>query len=93
MRAWLWDASAYRGITDDPARALNAAERHLADGDTARVELAIVVFGLFWHNPAYRRTGVGWIGNHVGDAGPPSGGAASVRWKEMSLKEARGPQD
>lgn len=66
MIVWLWDAGGAvhsgRGITDDEARARQAAEAWLRDGhaDCARVEMALTVLGAATLTFGYERTGEGW---------------------------------
>jgi len=59
---WLWDAGSGRGVTDDQARARQAAEMLIRTGraDAARVEKAHLVTGLSALTSGYMRTGHGW---------------------------------
>jgi hypothetical protein len=59
---FLWDAGRCRGVTDDVARARQAAEACIASGQagTARVELAQLVTGFAALTSHYKRTGEGW---------------------------------
>jgi hypothetical protein len=62
---WLWDASGpghCAGVTDDQAKAREAAEACIASGQasSARVEGAHLVLGLALTS-VYERTGVGWV--------------------------------
>jgi hypothetical protein len=71
---WLWDAGGAvrsgRGITDEEARARQAAEAWLRDGtaDSARIEMALTVLGAATLTFGYERTGEGWVaaGNRSG---------------------------
>ena len=66
MIVYLWDAdgpaSGARGVTDDPARAQEAAEACLTNGQAtaARVEKTNLVTGIRALNPGYTRLGHGW---------------------------------
>jgi hypothetical protein len=62
MRVWLWDAGSHQGVTDDEARAIDHAEVNLRLGDTAHVELALVIPSIRQVTWAYIRTGIGWTG-------------------------------
>jgi hypothetical protein len=62
---FLWDVptsgGTARGITDDEARARQAAEAWLRAGaDSARVERATLRHGGAWLTDGYHRTGSGW---------------------------------
>jgi hypothetical protein len=62
---YLWDACGpgqFRGVTDDEARARQAAEACLASGRAsgAQVELAHLVTGFAALTSHYQRTGEGW---------------------------------
>jgi hypothetical protein len=67
---WLWDASSpgrnARGVTDDDARARQAAEAWMgrSHASGARVEKALIVLASATLSPAYERTGEGWAGEH-----------------------------
>jgi hypothetical protein len=71
---WLWDAGSAHGISDDDARAREAAEGLIRDGRarSARVERACVVAGIQSLYTGYTRLGRGWT------ARPRRGG--TVRW-------------
>jgi hypothetical protein len=64
---WLWEASGPtrngRGITDDEARARQAAEAWIRGGHTnaARVERALAALGVESLTSEYVRTGHGWV--------------------------------
>lgn len=81
MIAWLWDAfgpaRSGRGITDDRARALEAAESYLRSGQAniAKVEGARLVPGTHTLTTGYERTGEGWCGRR---------GESAVRWEAFT---------
>jgi hypothetical protein len=66
MIVYLWDADGpavcAQGVTDDEARAREAAEAYLVSGqaNVARVEKAHLVTGISALNPGYTRIGRGW---------------------------------
>jgi hypothetical protein len=62
IMVWLWDAGSACGVTDDGARAREAAVASLNAGETptARVEKAFLVPGSFALSLVHYRTGVGW---------------------------------
>jgi hypothetical protein len=70
---WLWDASgptrSGRGVTDDEARARQAAEAWIRSGhaNTARVEKALARLGIESLTSDYVRTGHGWVAQHHRD--------------------------
>lgn len=73
MIVWLWDACGphrtRRGITDDGARARQAAEACIRSGQAtaARVEQAVSFLGVHTIATGYQRTGLGWSAhNHDG---------------------------
>jgi hypothetical protein len=71
MLLWLWDASGpgqYHGVADDEARARQAAEACIVNGQAAvaRVERAQFVMDGWFMHPAYRRTGIGWTARRSG---------------------------
>jgi hypothetical protein len=67
---WLWDTSGpsrnERGITDNQARAQQAAEARLHSGEAsaARVERAVTILGIHTLTTGYQRTGDGWSAQH-----------------------------
>lgn len=73
---WLWDAPRARGVSDDGARAKQAAEQAMrAAAGAARVERAILVSGGSAMGSGYRRLGDGWTGRPRGDGG--------IRWAPL----------
>jgi hypothetical protein len=56
---WLWDAGQYLGVTGDKTQARIAAEEHIAENGTARIELALIRFRAY--SSAHERTGLGDI--------------------------------
>jgi hypothetical protein len=70
---WLWDATgpirSSRGITDDEARARQAAEAWIQGGhaNTARVEKALAALGIESLTSEYARTGHGWVARRRSD--------------------------
>jgi len=77
MIVWLWDAGSAHGVSDDDARAREAAEALIRDGRAtgARVEMA-VMNGVRALDPGYGRLGRGWT------AHPRPG--APVRWVALT---------
>jgi hypothetical protein len=77
---WLWDASGPdrcgRGVTDNKARAVQAAETYMRnwDANVAKVEAASVMLGTETLTSAYLRTGEGLRGR-CGDSG--------IRWEPL----------
>lgn len=66
---FVWDAygpGKCHGVTDDQARALQAAEACITSGvaSCARVELARLVPGFASLTSRYERTGLGWTAQH-----------------------------
>jgi len=61
---YLWDACHFRGVTDDPDRAREAAAACISSGlaSGARVESALLVSGFAHMTYGYERTGQGWQG-------------------------------
>jgi hypothetical protein len=78
MIVYLWDAPPARGVSDDPARAREAAEGFLCAGraSTALVERAHLVTGIQSLYSGYERMGRGWVAVPLGD-GP-------VRWVALA---------
>lgn len=80
MKVWLWDAGNYLGVTDDEERARAAAASRIADGGTARVELArLVTVTAYGLQPAYQRSGIGQAGRRTG---------SRVTWAPLPRKAA-----
>jgi hypothetical protein len=81
MIVWLWDAGSAHGVSDDDARAREAAEALIRDGRalSARVEMAVMnsVRAL---DPGYGRLGRGWTA-HPRQNGP-------VRWVALTDEPA-----
>jgi len=61
---YLWDTRNGCGVTDDEARARQAAESCITgDADVARVEKA-VIRGIRMLTSGYQRTGERWLASH-----------------------------
>jgi hypothetical protein len=82
---WLWDACGPercgRGVTDDKARAIEAAEAclHTGHANVARVEAAQFVLGITTLATGYLRTGEG-LRARSGDTG--------IRWQPLAGQAA-----
>jgi len=58
---YLWEAGSARGVTDDDARAREAAEEFLRSGaDSAVIERAVTVMSINSLTSTYARVGQGW---------------------------------
>jgi hypothetical protein len=84
---WLWDAGGGRGVTDDQARARQAAETLIRAGraDAACVEKALLVTGMSALMSGYLRTGDGWT------AQPRRDGL--IRWVRFPPHRSGRPHD
>jgi hypothetical protein len=61
MLMWEWQAGERcTGVSRDPDRAIEEAERHLAVGDSARVERVVAVLSFRTMSSFYIPTGHGW---------------------------------
>ena len=61
MLMWEWQAGKRcTGVSRDPDRAIQAAEEHLAMGDSARVERVVAVLSFRTMSSFYIPTGHGW---------------------------------
>ena len=61
MLMWEWQAGKRcTGVSRDPDRAIQEAERHLAVGDSARVERVVAVLSFRTMSSLYVPTGHGW---------------------------------
>jgi hypothetical protein len=61
MLMWEWQAGKRcTGVSHDPDRAIKAAEKHLAVGDSARVERVVAVLSFRTMSSFYVPTGHGW---------------------------------
>ena len=66
MIVWLWDAIgpevSQRGVTDDEAKALQAAEALIRSRvvGSVRIEMALAHVGIRTLTPGYERVGQGW---------------------------------
>lgn len=72
MLMWEWQAGERStGVSRDADRAIEEAERHLAVGDSARVERVVAVLGFRTMSSFYLPTGHGWTATR-GARGPVS---------------------
>jgi len=61
MLMWEWQAGTRcTGVSQDPGRAIQEAEKHLAVGDSARVERVVAVLSFRTMSSFYSPTGHGW---------------------------------
>jgi hypothetical protein len=61
MLMWEWQAGERcTGVSRDPDRAIEEAEKHLAVGDSARVERVVAVLSFRTMSSFYVPTGHGW---------------------------------
>lgn len=75
MIVWLWDAGENaRGVTDDEMAARRDVEARLPDGETARVERALVRLPFQYLISGYVRTGIGWEARRA---------AGQLTWNEL----------
>jgi hypothetical protein len=83
IMVWLWDAGSACGVTDDGARAREAAAAFLsaAETPTARVEKAFLAPGTFALSLAHYRTGVGWSAHRHHDG--------QIAWKTLPVPQER----
>jgi hypothetical protein len=61
MHMWEWQAGERcTGVSRDPETAIEAVEKHLAVGDSARVERVVAVLSFRTMSSFYLPTGQGW---------------------------------
>jgi hypothetical protein len=81
ITVWLWDAGSACGVTDNGARAREAAAATLTASQTptARVEKAFLVPGTRTLSLVHYRTGVGWSAHRRHDG--------HIAWKPLSARQ------